>query len=166
MKIRYYPHSPYFVEPPVMQITLQKTVKPLFLAIALILLAGCQYLKFPGVYKMNIQQGNIITQDMVNQLEPGMTKRQVRYVMGNPLIQDTFNPDRWDYFYSLTDARQNFTKERMTIYFENDQLVGFNGDYLPGNSQQAPKKGSPKLLPVPNASNDALFEEEPTISEK
>ena len=155
----YYPYSPYFVEPPVMQITLHKTIKPLFFAIAVTLLAGCQYLKFPGVYKINIQQGNIITQDMVNKLEPGMTKRQVRYVMGNPLIQDTFNPDRWDYFYSLTDARDNFTKERMTIYFKDDLLVGLNGDYLPGNSQQVETEDSSKALPVPNDTNDAVFEE-------
>jgi outer membrane protein assembly factor BamE len=114
-----------------MQITLQKNIKHLFLATALVFLAGCQYLEFPGVYKIQIQQGNIITQDMIDQLQPGMSKRQVRYVMGNPLIQDTFNPDRWDYLYTLTDAADNLTKERVSIYFADDKLTSFNGDYRP-----------------------------------
>ena len=66
--------------------------------VGLLALAGCS---FPGVYKIDIQQGNVVTQDMIDQLRPGMTRRQVRFIMGNPLIQDTFNTNRWDYLYSL-----------------------------------------------------------------
>ena len=66
--------------------------------VGLAALAGCS---FPGVYKIDIQQGNVVTQDMIDQLKPGMTRRQVRFIMGNPLITDTFHANRWDYLYSI-----------------------------------------------------------------
>ena len=74
-----------------------------FLALALvILLPACSYVpRIPGVtpYKIEIQQGNFVSQDMVSQLKPGMTKEQVRFVLGTPLVTDIFHPDRWDYLY-------------------------------------------------------------------
>ena len=113
---------------------MQKHAVRLLFAMSLILLAGCQYFQFPGVYRIDIQQGNIITQDMIDQLKPGMTRRQVRYVMGNPMIEDTFNPDRWDYFYTLTPAKGETTKEHLTIYFDGDVMTHFNGDFVPGSA--------------------------------
>jgi outer membrane protein assembly factor BamE len=103
------------------------------------LLAGCSGVsmpdfsmpKLPNVHKFDIQQGNVITQDMIDQLRPGMTKSQVRFVMGTPLISDTFNEDRWDYYYSLSPSNGEEVRERMAIFFENDQLVGFRGDFIP-----------------------------------
>ena len=103
---------------------------------------GCESLRFPGVYKINVQQGNIITQEMVDQLKPGMTQRQVRFIMGNPLIQDTFNPDRWDYVYTMIPAKGEPTKERLTIFFEGDTLAYMTGDYRPGGSAE-PETESP-----------------------
>ena len=87
--------------------------------------------KLPNVHKFDIQQGNVITQDMIDQLRPGMTKSQVRFVMGTPLVSDTFNEDRWDYYYSLSPSNGEEVRERMAIFFENDQLVGFRGDFIP-----------------------------------
>ncbi len=70
-----------------------------------LLMGGCSIggirLGFPGVYRIDIPQGNVITQEMVDQLQPGMTKRQVRFVMGTPLVVDTFNQERWDYLHSM-----------------------------------------------------------------
>lgn len=105
----------------------------------IVLLTGCSGVsmpdfsmpKLPNVYKFDIQQGNVITQDMIDQLRPGMTKSQVRFVMGTPLISDTFNEDRWDYYYSLSPSNGEEVRERMAIFFENDQLVGFRGDFIP-----------------------------------
>ena len=71
---------------------MQKPIKLISVVILLLITVGCSYAKFPSVYKINIQQGNIVTQEMVDQLKPGMTERQVRYIMGNPLIEDTFSP--------------------------------------------------------------------------
>ncbi|NIB44612.1 outer membrane protein assembly factor BamE [Pseudomaricurvus alkylphenolicus] len=113
---------------------MQKSLFRLLALAGLLTLGGCQYFQFPGVHKINIQQGNIVTQDMVDQLKPGMTRRQVRFVMGTPLVQDTFSPDRWDYFYSMVPARGEPTKERISIYFKDDKLTHFTGDFAPSAS--------------------------------
>lgn len=102
------------------------------LAVSTLLLQGCSWVPFPGVHKVPIQQGNYITQEMVDQLEPGMTREQVRYVMGTPLVADTFNQDRWDYIYSVKLPNGNTVKKKLTVYFQNDVLSRTEGDYRPG----------------------------------
>lgn len=86
---------------------------------------------FPGVYKISIPQGNIITQEMIDQLRPGMTKRQVIFVMGTPLIRDPFHQDRWDYVYNFQPGGGVRGQERVSVFFENDALVNFTGDFVP-----------------------------------
>ena len=118
----------------------------------LLALAGCS---FPGVYKIDIQQGNVVTQDMIDQLRPGMTRRQVRFIMGNPLITDTFHPNRWDYLYSIQPGGGERYQERVSLVFDaNDQLVGLSGDFMPGVSRdQAILGESPAPVvvdPTPN----------------
>ncbi|MES2870549.1 MAG: outer membrane protein assembly factor BamE [Pseudomonadota bacterium] len=104
-----------------------------FTFVGLLALAGCS---FPGVYKIDIQQGNVVTQDMINQLRPGMTRRQVRFIMGNALLTDTFHPNRWDYLYSLQPGGGERQQERVSVFFnENDQLVSLSGDFKPGVSR-------------------------------
>lgn len=99
----------------------------------LLALAGCS---FPGVYKIDIQQGNVVTKDMIDQLRPGMTRRQVRFIMGNPLITDTFHANRWDYLYSIQPGGGERLQERVSVNFNaDDQLVGFSGDFMPGVSR-------------------------------
>ncbi len=97
-----------------------------------ITLSGCGII--PGVYKIDVQQGNVVTQDMVDQLRPGMTQRQVRFIMGTPLIQDTFHPERWDYLYSLKSGRSDRVQERISLNFDDNRLVGLSGDFVPGAS--------------------------------
>lgn len=92
-------------------------------------------IKLPEVYKFDIQQGNIIDQTMIDQLKPGMTKSQVRFVMGTPLVADTFNQNRWDYFYSLNPAKGPEVRERMAIFFKGDKLIGLRGDFMPNPEQ-------------------------------
>lgn len=104
-----------------------------FCLMALLAVAGCS---FPGVYKIDIQQGNVVTQDMIDQLRPGMTRRQVRFIMGNPLITDTFHANRWDYLYSLQPGGGERQQERISLEFDgNDQLVSMSGDFRPGVSR-------------------------------
>ncbi|MFO1390326.1 outer membrane protein assembly factor BamE [Cellvibrio sp.] len=101
---------------------------------------------FPSVHKLNIQQGHIITADMVNQLKLGMSKRQVRFVLGNTLLPDTFNDNRWDYFYSVKVGRTGeYVKHLFTVYFENDKLVKTEGDYLPGKAPLSEDKSEKYL---------------------
>ena len=86
---------------------------------------------FPGVYKISIPQGNIITQDMIDQLRPGMSKRQVVFVMGTPLVRDPYFQDRWDYVYNFQPGGGERGQERLSVLFENDQLVSLSGDFEP-----------------------------------
>lgn len=115
-------------------------------------LAGCS---FPGVYKIDIQQGNVVTQDMIDQLRPGMTQRQVRFIMGNPLITDTFHARRWDYLYSIQPGGGTRQQERVSLMFDgNDQLIGLAGDFMPGVSRDEAISGSAGTPP----------QEEPPVS--
>ena len=112
----------------------------IILVVLSLLLSGCGSVTsfaFPGVYRLNIPQGNIITQEMVDQLRPGLTKRQVNFIMGTPLVKDTFDQDRWDYLYSFQPGGGERVQERLTVFFENDQLTHFFGDYeqTPENEQ-------------------------------
>jgi outer membrane protein assembly factor BamE len=96
--------------------------------------SACSYFKFPGAHKVAVQQGNIITQEMVDQLRPGMTRAQVRFILGTPLISDTFNQNRWDYFYSLVDHNGKEVRERLVVFFEGDELARISGDYFPSSA--------------------------------
>ena len=91
-------------------------------------------LDFPGVYKIGIPQGNVITQEMVDQLRPGMTKRQVIFVMGSPLVRDPYHQDRWDYVYNYQPGGGIRGQERISVCFVNDQLVSFTGDFVPNGA--------------------------------
>ena len=80
--------------------------------------------KLPFVYKLDIQQGNVITQNQVDQLRTGMSRRQVQFVIGAPMITDPFHANRWDYFYSLQpgSGRKESAKEQLTLIFLEDNL--------------------------------------------
>jgi outer membrane protein assembly factor BamE len=95
-------------------------------------------LEFPWVYRIDVDQGNIITQEMVNKLEPGMTRGQVRFVMGSPLLVDTFHDNRWDYVHTLRDSKGKSTEKRLTVTFKDDKLVAIAGDFAPGGSTITP----------------------------
>ena len=89
-------------------------------------LTGCgNFTLFPGAHKIAIQQGNMIEPDMVYQLKPGMTKAQVRFVLGTPLIADTFDQDSWDYYYSRTGGDGQPIYEKFSVYFEDGRLKSF-----------------------------------------
>ena len=91
-------------------------------------LSGCT---FPGVYKLNVQQGNIVTQDMLDQLEPGMTERQVIYLMGNPVARNPFSDQRWNYIYTL-EVRDKITKRyQVTLHFDDAALHSHYSGELP-----------------------------------
>ena len=87
--------------------------------------------RLPFVHRPLIIQGNLITQDNVNRLQPGMHKKQVELVMGTALLQDLFHDNRWDYYYGVGIGQIELEK-RLTLYFdENDRLVRISGDYQP-----------------------------------
>jgi outer membrane protein assembly factor BamE len=85
---------------------------------------------------MPIQQGNLVTSKMMMQLKPGMTKIQVRFVMGTPLISDSFHKDQWDYFYQMEKDGAIIEKRRVTLMFEKDLLAKVKGDVIPATQNK------------------------------
>ena len=101
-----------------------------------ILISGCSNFGFPGVYKLRIQQGNVITQQMIDRLKPGMSKNQVRFVLGNPVLEDPLTKERWDYVYTIQISGEKLNKQVLSIYFEKDKLSHFFGNYVPSENIQ------------------------------
>lgn len=89
------------------------------------LLASCSYISTPVLspYKMDIRQGNYVTAEMRDKLKLGMSKQQVRYVLGTPMVSDAFHGNRWDYVYRLEQRGEVVEKQRLTLYFEGDNLA-------------------------------------------
>ncbi len=104
--------------------------------------------KLPGVYKIDIRQGNLVTQEMINQLRPGMDKRQVTFILGTPLLVDPFHKDRWDYFYNLKTAGKQTKQERVTVFFNDNKLVNLKGNFKPSNQFQ-PMMINTEVVDVP-----------------
>ena len=125
-----------------------KTVIIYTFSFLVLLISGCSNYKTPYVYRIDIQQGNDITQEMISQLKPDMSKSQVAYVLGTPLIVDTFNPDRWDYLYSFLPGNGLREQRNITIYFKQDKL-----DYLTGDTRTATRD---ELTPVPRIDSNVI----------
>lgn len=115
-----------------------------------LILAACSSLEFPGVYRLPIDQGNIITAEMIDQLEIGMSRSQVEYIMGTPMVRDTFSPNRWDYIYTLSKPGKPKERHQLTAYFEGDALVNFTTDVKASEAKPVPASTSAE----PTASAD------------
>ena len=103
------------------------------LLLSLSTLGACSGIGFPGVYRINVLQGNIVDQEMVDQLKPDMTRRQVRFVLGTPIVEDTFNADRWDYVYVVRRGNDNLIRSQLTVLFDGDVLADVEGDWVGDN---------------------------------
>jgi len=101
------------------------------------LTACATVLEYLPVYTIDIQQGNIVDQAMVDQLRPNMTKRQVLYILGSPMLDDAFHQKRWDYIYSEQRSGEDRKQKRIALFFDdNDQISGIQGDFKPGVAPQ------------------------------
>ena len=116
------------------------------------LLPGCKSVevpKVPGVtpYRMVIQQGNFISQEMVAQLKPGMTKEQVRFVLGTPLVTDIFHADRWDYVFFREAPNGKREQRNLSVVFENNKLARVLGDLMPTDGKVQSSGFDPQVKP-------------------
>ena len=117
-----------------------------------LMLTGCSYVPMlPGLsaHRIDIQQGNYVTQDMVEKLKPGMSRSQVRFALGTPLVTDPFHADRWDYVY-VNQKRGRVTDKRLiVVVFEDDKLVRIEGEGAPpkdaGTAAVKPTPVSPAI---------------------
>jgi len=103
--------------------------------LALLFASGCGVL-----YRQPIYQGNLLDKTAVDQLQPGMDKRQVMTLLGTPSVRDPFHHDRWDYVASRRTGRRGPTEvKNMTLYFENEALAKWEGDYFPEEDSELAK---------------------------
>ncbi len=110
--------------------------------------------ELPFVYKLTVQQGNVLNQDLVNQIQQGMSKRQVRFVLGTPLLVDVFHENRWDYITEQTRGRKTLEERRISLFFENDQLARIEGDMRPEPGAAKPLPGRETAISVPDYRSD------------
>ncbi len=95
------------------------------------ILSGCNYVPSVTPYRMEILQGNLVTQEVVSKLTPGLTKDQVRFLLGTPLVIDSFRDDRWDYvFLHMPENIKVPERRRVTVFFEDGKLKRVDGDVV------------------------------------
>lgn len=104
-------------------------MRPILIIVALLALGGCNL-----IYKADIQQGNVLDQRLVDDLRPGMTKRQVSLILGTPAIASPFRHDRWDYIAIYRRRGEIIDRKLLSLTFEDDRLVKIEGDYKPGEA--------------------------------
>lgn len=137
----------------------QRPVLTALVLTALLGLGGCgQWV--PEVYRIDVNQGNVVTQEHVNQLKIGMTPSQVRYVMGTPLLIDVFHDRRWDYIYRQQHGFEAATQKRMSLYFEDDKLARIEGDFKPQPTDdiKGDKKSESVVVPKQPKKEKGWFE--------
>lgn len=88
-------------------------------------------------YRIDVRQGNMVTQEMVSQLRPGMTKDQVRFVLGTPLLTDVFHAERWDYIYRFQPGHGEPQQRLITVFFADGKLTRLAGDVVAASADEA-----------------------------
>lgn len=100
-----------------------------------------------GVYKIDINQGNYLSQDMVDKLKVGMTQQQVKQTLGTPLIESPFRKDRWDYVYEFSRQGEVREHRKFTVWFAESKLTRWDGDKMPQSVAELNRSATAKLLP-------------------
>lgn len=104
-------------------------------------LAGC-------VYRIDVQQGNFLEGKTVDKLEVGMTRSQVRYLLGTPMVPDLFDKDRWDYLYYFQGGRgRRPLRRHLIVFFKDEKVASFVRDHVPESAPQAPEQSNPAKFP-------------------
>jgi outer membrane protein assembly factor BamE len=141
-------------------------LRTLAAALASLAFAGCTSMTQPfdnfiplvtqfGVYKLDINQGNYLSQDMVDRLKVGQTKQQVRLALGTPLINDPFHDNRWDYVYLFKSGGRVREHRQFTVFFKDDLLARWEGDEMPQSVQDLNRIAATRTLPEDPYGQDA-----------
>jgi outer membrane protein assembly factor BamE len=113
------------------------------------IVVACSFLLAGCIYRIDIQQGNYVTQDQVQKLKSGMTRTEARQVLGTPLLMDPFHADRWDYYFHFAKGGKAGDRKVFSVYFKDDKVATFTGDVHP---PAPPPVGTP---PPPRPQVDA-----------
>jgi outer membrane protein assembly factor BamE len=136
------------------------------LAIAVLFAGGCSTLEtyMPAttrplsVYKIDVNQGNYLSQDMVDKLKVGMTRPQVRTVLGTPLVTSAFRDNRWDYVYEFSKQGKVREHRQFTVYFVEEKLARWEGDEMPQSVVELNRAAGEKAMkPEPSADDKGFF---------
>jgi outer membrane protein assembly factor BamE len=114
--------------------------------LAALALTGCGF-----VYKIDVQQGNYVTQDVVARLKKGMSKAEVKQLLGTPLLVDPFHANRWDYYFTQVKGGKSQERTKLSVFFEEDKLLAVMGDVraaAPASEAAAPA-AAPKAAAPP-----------------
>ncbi len=135
-----------------------KPIKQLLLLLPL--LAACsnvpQVSSYLTPYRIDVRQGNFVTQEMVAQLKPGLTREQVRFILGSPLLVDMFHSDRWDYVYSFRTGSDELQQRRMAVFFQDNKLTRIAGDVVAEDATPAAAaQPATRLVDIPAAEGTA-----------
>lgn len=140
-----------------------RTRFPIALAALCATLGACSSSYVPNIlrpYRPDVQQGNIVTKDMVEQLRPGMTRDQVRFLLGTPMLTDIFHQDRWDYPYYLRRKSGETQIRKLSVVFAEGKIDHFNSDAMPAEPladnlilgskpSRPPAESAPVATPAP-----------------
>ena len=139
------------------------TLRILLLPPVLALLAACSSMpdvtNYVTPYKIDIRQGNLVSQEMVAQLRPGLTRDQVRFILGSPLVADIFHADRWDYVYRFKPGKGEIQDRRFTVFFVDNKLSRVSGDVIPHD-------GSPDAVAPQPAAREIVIENPASTADK
>ncbi len=104
-------------------------------------------------FRVDVRQGNFVTQEMVAQIKPGLTRDQVRFILGTPLVTDLFHANRWDYVYRFQPGRGEAQERRLAVYFDDNKLARVDGDVTAGGpgAAELPPKASIRTIDIPAA---------------
>jgi outer membrane protein assembly factor BamE len=112
----------------------------------------------PLVYKIDVQQGNVVTQDMLAQLTPGMEKNKVRFIMGTPLLIDAFHQDRWDYVYTTQEGGGSRAQRNVALFFKNDRLERVEGNVKTAQGKIMREQRKEVSVDVPGENQPGWFD--------
>ena len=129
-------------------------MKRLFSLALLPLLAACnstpQITSYLTPYRIDVRQGNMVTQEMVAQLKPGLSRDQVRFILGTPLVVDPFHADRWDYVYRFQPGKGEVQQRRLIVYFADGKLQRVGGDVVADQAgAEAEPKPAGRIIEIP-----------------
>ena len=133
-------------------------MKSLFICLFALLLSACsgapKVTQYLTPFRIDIRQGNMVTQEMVAQLKPGMTRDQVRFLLGTPLVTDIFHADQWDYVYRFQPGRGEVQQRRLIVFFEGGKLARLGGDVVAASGEEDPQaagKPATRIVEIPPA---------------
>ena len=154
------------VRSPLNSVTAHWSRRVTLLVFASAFVAGCSTLEtyMPAttrpltVYKIDVNQGNYLSQDMVDKLKAGMTRPQVRTVLGTPLVTSAFRDNRWDYVYEFQRQGKVQEHRQFTVYFVDDKLARWEGDEMPQSVVELNRAAGEKAMkPEPSADDKGFF---------